>query len=216
MQDATHSQPRTRGRPKAYDAGQALAQARDAFWDAGYNGTSLDDLTLATGMNKPSLYSAFGDKHTLYLETLARYRELGRDAMREALAPGQPLAESLRAVYAKAIAIYTAGPLGARGCYLIGTAATEAVHDLAVRAMFADGLHELDALLEARLRAAVTSGELVATVEPAVLARLLCGVMNSLALRARAGEPAAMLAQMAEAAVQLVASSIRQTDPTTR
>ncbi|MBB5191156.1 AcrR family transcriptional regulator [Silvimonas terrae] len=195
---------RPRGRPKAYDAGHALEQARDAFWDSGFNGTSLDDLTAATGMNKPSLYGAFGDKHTLYLQTLARYRELGRNAMREELASHPGLAQALRAIYARAIAIYTTGQRGARGCYLIGTAATEAVNDLAVREAFAAGLHELDDLLAARLRDAVESGELVTAIEPATLARVLCGVMNSLALRARAGESTAQLEAMAEGAVQLV------------
>src|SRR5215472_16931180 len=74
-----------RGRPRAYDPEEALAQARDAFWDGGYTGTSLDDLSDATGMNRPSLYGAFGDKRALYLETLDRYRELGREAMKEEL-----------------------------------------------------------------------------------------------------------------------------------
>ena len=195
---------RPRGRPKAYDAEQALEQARDAFWDTGFNGTSLDDLTTATGMNKPSLYGAFGDKHALYLETLARYRELGRNAMRDELRAGRSLVDALRGIYASAIAIYMAGEHGARGCYLIGTAATEAVHDLDVRTAFADGLHELDDLLAARLTEAVASGELVTPIEPATLARILCGVMNSLALRARAGESQAMLEAMAEGAVKLV------------
>ncbi len=202
--DPAVSAARPRGRPKAYDADQALAQARDAFWDSGFNGTSLDDLTAATGMNKPSLYGAFGDKHALYLETLARYRELGRNAMREELASNPDLAQALRAIYTRAIAIYTTGQQGARGCYLIGTAATEAVNDLAVREAFVAGLHELDDLLAARLREAVESGELTTAIDPATLARVLCGVMNSLALRARAGESPAMLAAMAEGAVQLV------------
>jgi AcrR family transcriptional regulator len=58
---------RPRGRPRAYDPDVALAQAMDTFWHAGYAGTSLDDLSAATGMNRPSLYAAFGDKRALYL-----------------------------------------------------------------------------------------------------------------------------------------------------
>ena len=59
-----------RGRPRAYDPERALAQATAAFWDAGYSATSLDDLSAATGMNRPSLYGAFGDKHALYLKAI--------------------------------------------------------------------------------------------------------------------------------------------------
>ena len=61
---------RRRGRPRAYDPEQALAQATAAFWDAGFSATSLDDLSAATGMNRPSLYGALGDKRALYLKTI--------------------------------------------------------------------------------------------------------------------------------------------------
>ncbi|MGE5163663.1 MAG: helix-turn-helix domain-containing protein, partial [Sphingobacteriales bacterium] len=53
---------RRRGRPRAYNPDTALARAADVFWRNGYDGTSLDDLVAATGMNRPSLYAAFGDK----------------------------------------------------------------------------------------------------------------------------------------------------------
>src|SRR6188474_3467159 len=115
-----------RGRPPAYDAKTALTRAMEAFWDAGYAATSLDDLSEATGMNRPSLYGAFGDKRALYLETLERYTENGRRAMEQALDPERPIAEALANLYAAALALYFSG--GApRGCFLIGTAVTEAV-----------------------------------------------------------------------------------------
>lgn len=157
-------------------------------------------------MNRPSLYGAFGDKHRLYLRTLDGYREFGRSAMRHELSLERPLAKALRALFARAITIYTGGSHGARGCYLIGTAATEAVRDSKVRAIFAAGLHELDDLLEARLRDAVQRGELSTEIDLAALARVLCGVMNSLALRARAGDSRETLAATADAAIRLVTS----------
>lgn len=196
-----------RGRPRAYDPDEALVQARDAFWDGGYTGTSLDDLSDATGMNRPSLYGAFGDKRALYLETLDRYRELGREAMKEELSYELPVAEALRRVFARAISLYLAGRQGARGCFLIGTAATESVRDVKIRSVFAAGLHELDDQLEARLRHALEQGEIDSNIDPAALARVVCGVMNSLALRARAGDSRAVLEATAEATVRLVCNS---------
>src|SRR5882724_2877881 len=83
--------PPKRGRPRSYDPDTALAQAMAAFWNAGYTGTSLDDITAGTGMNRPSLYGAFGDKRALYLHTLERYRVAGRTAMREVLGGDKPL-----------------------------------------------------------------------------------------------------------------------------
>src|SRR5262245_66574327 len=91
-------EPKRRGRPRAYDPDVALARAIEGFWQAGYAATSLDDLSEATGMNRPSLYGAFGDKHDLYLRALARYWELSRGAMREALAYDRPLREAMQGV----------------------------------------------------------------------------------------------------------------------
>jgi AcrR family transcriptional regulator len=201
---STKKIPAPRGRPRSYDPETALAKARDAFWDGGYAGTSLDDLTGATGMKRPSLYGGFGDKHALYLLTLARYREMGRAVMQEELSLERPLAQGLRGMFARALSLYLAGSQGARGCYLIGTAATEAVLDPRIRAVLAAGLHELDDLLESRFRAAAARGELATELDPAALARVICGVLNSLALRARAGDSKKILESTAETAVRLV------------
>src|SRR5688500_7458339 len=90
---------RPRGRPRAYEPKQALAQVTDAFWLAGYAATSLDDLSAATGMNRPSLYAAFGDKRALYLKTLETYVERGRRSIQAALTGEGSAADALRRVY---------------------------------------------------------------------------------------------------------------------
>jgi TetR/AcrR family transcriptional regulator, copper-responsive repressor len=193
-----------RGRPRAYDPDTALARAMAAFWDAGYTATSLDDLSAATGMNRPSLYGAFGDKRALYLKTLAGYRAAARAALKTALAEERPLPEALRRVYAAALGLYLAGDKGARGCFLIGTAATQAVLDPAVRAVFADGLHEIDAAFAARIHSAQERGELRRDADPAALARIASAILHTLALRARAGENRAALEATAEAGIALI------------
>lgn len=198
------SPPRPRGRPRIYDPEQALDRVTEIFWDAGYSTATLDDISDAASMNRPSLYNAFGDKKKLYLTTLGRYRDMGRNTMRDALAYDIPFEKALREVYRGAISIYLSGKHGARGCFLIGTAATEAVHDVEIRKEFADGLHELDDLMEARIRYALEHGEIKSRIAPADLARLACGIMNSLALRARAGDRRAVLEATAEAGVRLI------------
>src|ERR1700749_1175927 len=77
---------RRRGRPRQYDPERALANAAEVFWKHGYAATSLDDLVAATGMNRPSLYAAFGDKRDLYLKTLKRYQERSRTIGQEIIA----------------------------------------------------------------------------------------------------------------------------------
>ena len=195
---------RPRGRPRAYDPDVALAQAMDTFWDAGYAGTSLDDLSAATGMNRPSLYAAFGDKRALYLKALERYRAWGRAALKETLALDQPLRQALRQVYAKALAVYLSGEEAARGCFTIGTAATEAVGNPEVRAFLAETVRSLDDAFEARIRFARDRGELKPEADAAALARLASAVMHTLAIRSRAGEPRAALKAIAEAGVNLI------------
>ena len=90
---------RRRGRPRQYDPERALAKAADVFWKRGYAATSLDDLVAATGMNRPSLYAAFGDKRDIYLKTLARYREQSRAIGVEILADDPPLRVFLKRFY---------------------------------------------------------------------------------------------------------------------
>lgn len=195
---------RSRGRPRAFDPDRALHKATEVFWDLGYNGASLEDLSGAMKLNRPSVYAAFGDKRALYLKTLDDYRAMGRDAMRQALSYELPFAEALRRVYDRAILIYVAGRKGPAGCFLIGTAATEAVHDDEIRKVFAAGLHELDDQLEARIRYAIKRGDLKTSVDPAALARIACGIMNSLAVRARAGDSRSVLNATADAAVSVI------------
>jgi len=201
------STKRPRGRPRAYEPERALAQARDAFWQGGFSGTSLDDLSAATGMNRPSLYGAFGDKRALYLTTIERYIAGGRKGMEQALDLDLPLAQALRRVYEGALALYLPGKGAARGCFLIGTAATEAVHDPDIRAKLGDGLREFDRAFEARLQHARDQGELDASTDPAALAKIASAVLHTLAIRSRAGDSRASLKATAEAAVRLICGS---------
>src|SRR5579872_2231626 len=118
-----------RGRPRQYDPDHALAKAAAAFWKGGYAGTSLDELAAATGMNRPSLYAAFGDKRDLYLKTLARYRDRSRTIGAGIVADDPPLRVFLRRFYEAALDVYFAGGEDVRGCYSISTAPAQATTD---------------------------------------------------------------------------------------
>src|SRR3954453_9055908 len=73
--------PKRRGRPRDYQPEVALGKALDLFRKDGFAATSLDDLSAATGMNRPSLYGAFGDKRERYIKAFAPYRTDARPAM---------------------------------------------------------------------------------------------------------------------------------------
>jgi TetR/AcrR family transcriptional regulator, copper-responsive repressor len=196
--------PVRRGRPRAYDTQAALKQATETFWRTGYSGTSLDSIAAATGMNPPSLYAAFGNKHALYLEALARYWEISLAATREALAEDRSLDESLMLAYEAALSIYFSGKGSARGCFVIGTAVAEAVEDATIRNSVAAGLRMIDTDFEARFQIARERGELKQDADPAALAVVASATMHSIAIRARAGARRAELREIARKAVSVI------------
>jgi AcrR family transcriptional regulator len=196
--------PARRGRPRAYDAEVALKRATETFWKTGYSGTSLDSIAAATGMNPPSLYAAFGNKHAIYLEALAHYWEISLAATREALAQDRPLAEALMLAYEAALSIYFSGKGNARGCFVVGTAVTEAVEDVAIRNSIAAGTRLIDADFEARFRVAQERGELKHDCDPAALAILASATLHTIAIRARSGARRAELREIARKAVSVI------------
>lgn len=194
-----------RGRPRAYDPQTALQQALGVFWSTGYSGASLDSIATAAGMNRPSLYAAFGDKHALYIKALAQYWEVAADAMHDALmAKDLTLREALMCFYEGQLSIYFSGDSQPRGCFVIGTATTEAVEDSEIRDVLSELISKLDTDLETRLRAAVSSGELKGDVDPAALAVLASAMLHSIAIRARAGKSRAELTELARHAVSVI------------
>lgn len=197
-------EPKRRGRPRAYDPDTALQRAMDVFWRAGYNGTSLDAIAAATGMNRPSLYAAFGDKRELYLKALGRYWELALADLRMPLTDPMPLQDALMRAYEGALSIYLSGAEEPRGCFVLGTAVTSALEDMDVRRSLSDGIRKIDADFEARFRVAQEHGELGNEADPAALAILATATMHTLAVRARAGAPRAELTDLARKAVKAI------------
>jgi len=193
-----------RGRPREYDPDVALSQALDAFWRTGYAATSLDELSAATGMHRPSLYAAFGDKRALHLKALERYRDETWGRLIELLGGNVTLTESLARVFAQGLSVYLSGQEGPRGCFIVGTALTEALTDEEVRFAISSGLSDLDAAFESRFRKAREAGEIAFDADTVSLARMAAAILHSLAIRARAGDRKEVLAQTAAAGVQLL------------
>src|SRR5947208_15260736 len=105
--------PKRRGRPRAYQPEIALGRALDLFRKDGFAATSLDSLSAATGMNRPSLYGAFGDKRELYIKSYERYSADARAAMQEIFRKELPIRERLEGNFAVALGVTyscSAGP----------------------------------------------------------------------------------------------------------
>jgi len=155
-------------------------------------------------MNRPSLGAAFGDKHAMYLKALNDYWELKVAMMREALGGARALDEALMSVYDAALSLYFSGNEHARGCFVVGTAVTEAVKDAEVRGIVAAGFRKFDADFEARLQLAADAGELREGADPEAFAMLATATMHTMAVRARAGASRPDLRKIALNAVGVI------------
>jgi len=195
--------PKRRGRPRAYEPDVALGKALDLFRKDGFAATSLDDLSAATGMNRPSLYGAFGDKRELFIKSYQRYRDDARAAMIDIFRGELPIRERLARVYATALDIYLSGE-SPRGCFTVMTAASEAVFDPQIRSMVLEGFVELDKAFAACFRQAREKGELSATADPIVLSQLASATIHTIAIRARAGVPRKELEAIVKGAIDLM------------
>lgn len=203
MRTSTKS-ARPRGRPRSYDRDVALGAIRDVFWDRGFSASSLDDIATAAGMNRPSLYAAFGDKRQMYLAALQMFAaESGRVLQKALEAP--TLREALEAFYSQAIDDYLSGNGAARGCLVICTAVTEATGDEEIRSALATILAAVDSLVAVRIARAQAEGDRCADGEAKVLARVATSVLHSVALRARAGARRSELMTTARATAELIA-----------
>jgi TetR/AcrR family transcriptional regulator, copper-responsive repressor len=196
-----------RGRPRAYEPEIALGKALDLFRKDGFAATSLDDLSAVTGMNRPSLYGAFGDKRELYIKSYARYRADARAAMQEIFRDELPIRRRLERIFAVALDMYLSGEAGPRGCFTVMTAASEAVADPDIRALVLEGFSELDKAFAACFRLAKQKRELPASADPEVLAQLASATIHTIAIRARARVPRKQLESIVKGALDVMVGS---------
>jgi TetR/AcrR family transcriptional regulator, copper-responsive repressor len=173
-----------RGRPREYDPVRALLAIRDQFWTMGYAATRVDDLAAAANMHRPSLYAAFGDKASMYLQALRMHGDLVVEAMSAALQLELPISEALYAFYDHCIDSYLHKR---RGCFLTGTALIESPTRAAVRNMVQEILLRCESVLETRFAKAQERGELSHESDPKVLAAFASSTLHEIAVWARAG-----------------------------
>jgi TetR/AcrR family transcriptional regulator, copper-responsive repressor len=184
-----------RGRPRAFDPEVALKKASDAFKAGGYSSTSLDDIVRATGLNRPSLYAAFGDKRSLYLAAIQRLWGAIEGQFTTLESRDLPLDKTLKVIFASSIDAYIGGKDGPKGCLAICTASAEAVGDPDIRKALAEVLDLMDERIAGFYARAGDN-------QPLRKARLVAAVLHSLSVRARAGTPREVLEEMADEALR--------------
>lgn len=189
-------------RPRKFDRSEALDKAMLVFWQKGYEATFLDDLTEAMGINRPSLYNAFGDKHTLYMEALGRYRELYSGKMLGALERADTVKAGFEQIFADLIAEST--ERCCRGCMIVNST----VEAWAINEPLAAFVGETDAASKrafaAVLKDAQLKGELSSDKDPEALATYLYSAIQGLQVRAKAGDDRESLEAIADLALSVL------------
>jgi AcrR family transcriptional regulator len=172
------------GRPRAFDADKALDQATRIFWKHGYEGTSLPQLTEAMGINRPSLYAAFGNKESLFRKVIDRYVEKAGVLIREALA--EPTARAAVERLLKGI-IVNPTPGRIRGCLLVQGALACGNSADPIRKELARRRGAGERALRKRFEQAVTEGDLPRDSDPAALAKYVATLQHGLAVQSAGG-----------------------------
>jgi TetR/AcrR family transcriptional repressor of nem operon len=195
-------------RPRKFEESQVVAAACNAFRIGGYDGTSLDDLTAATGLGRGSLYAAFGGKRELFERVYTDHCADGVEAIHTSLdGPDDGAYERLRGyVYAEC---KNAGPSGdARGCFIAKTAAEIGSTDAVVGDRTRMILDELGQTLIATIEAAQRAGDIAASADAQKLGILLLAAVRGIEALGKGGVSATMLERAADAAIEALQPTV--------
>jgi AcrR family transcriptional regulator len=176
------------GRPRAFDTDQALDQALYVFWEKGYEGTSIADLTEAMGINPPSLYAAFGNKETLFKKALNRYEARRDEIFEEAFAA--PTAREAIERLLEGIAERLSGKDSPSGCLMVQAALCGGKDCDSVRKDLAARRAQGEILIRKRLERGKREGDLPKDADLVGLARYLATVMHGWRSRRQAAQAA--------------------------
>ncbi|WID97830.1 helix-turn-helix domain-containing protein [Bosea vestrisii] len=189
-----------RGRPRAFDRGEALHRAMLLFWEKGYQGTSMSELTAAMGINAPSLYACFGSKEALYRQTMALYDDYEGGGFAAALAAAPDAHAAIETYLIGSARLFTR-PGKPAGCMVVLSVIQAAGVSEEAACELRDARAEMQGLLEARLRAEAAKGALPASCDISAIASFYITVQQGMSIRARDGATRAELEAVAHGAM---------------
>ncbi|MDD9950636.1 MAG: TetR/AcrR family transcriptional regulator [Zetaproteobacteria bacterium] len=195
------------GRPKKFNESQALQAATEVFWSKGYDGASLKDLTEAMGINGPSLYATYGDKESLFLQSVTHYMANSNCTPLEAFEQQTQIAVAVRSFFEAIIQYTTEHAGGTRGCFLSSCVSTCAETIAGVKPLLQHAIQESENRLVTRFEQAKQAGELPQDFPSAQRARLMFDLRQGPVFRARAGLSAPVIRADIDYWVHMVLSS---------
>jgi AcrR family transcriptional regulator len=188
------------GRPLGFAESEALEAAMKVFWEKGFEGSTLADLTEAMGINRSSMYATFGDKEALFRLAIARYAEGPAVYARAALE--QPTVRAVvEALLRGALELLT-DPSHPRGCLSVQGALACGSHAAPMKQALIDWRRQGESEIQKRLQRARREGDLAKDVDPGDLTRYISTVLTGMAIQAANGSTRAELTRLVEFALR--------------
>jgi AcrR family transcriptional regulator len=192
---------KSRGRPRVFDMDEALEKALKIFWTRGYEGASIAELTKTLGVNKPSLYAAFGNKEELFYKALMRYATgpvaFVNDVLKE------PTARTVAECFLVKAAEFLTDPLHPKGCMIVQGALSSGENAELARNTLIQFRQSYENQLAERFAKAIVEGDLSSDANPKSLAKYLATLHQGMSVQASSGATKDELLDIAHLALKV-------------
>ena len=173
-------------RTKSFNEEETLDKAKQVFWKKGYNGTPPQDILDGTGLSRSSLYDTYGDKRTLFLKSLQRYRQCETESAIQYLDSAADPALAIRRIFHGAYDYFSTGR-PRKGCLMVNTLNEVAPHDTEVEAIVQENRQALEDAYTRAIKRGQHQGLIEKTHPPRAMARYLLNALWGLTTNLKLG-----------------------------
>jgi AcrR family transcriptional regulator len=184
------------GRPRKFDKELALDNALKVFMQKGYEATSLTDITEALGINRPSVYAAFGNKEALFAQALAKYNQGPIAYLKEVLLE-KTSRDVVRKMLMKSVALLTCAEQP-RACLAIQSSISSELAAAGIQQHIINGLHQIEVNIKNRFDQAIAEGDLPKDTDAWLLTKYVTTIHKGLSIQAANGSNAEELRGIVE------------------
>lgn len=169
---------------KSFDTDEALSRATDLFWAKGYDASSLSDLIKTMGINKGSLYNAYGNKNELFIKALVRYCEINQQSFLAEVKAIEDPVKSLT-VFFDTVLKQAKDDKQNKGCFLCNTALELPYHGNEIKNIVQDSITEIEVFFKEQIERGIERGTIPQETAPAPVAKSLIALLVGLRVLSR-------------------------------